>query len=57
MSLHHLAQHVQNKGRGEDSVLVHMTPAEVGGLQALAMSHGGTLTVNPRVFCRHFSPR
>lgn len=47
MSLHHLAQHVQNKGRGEDSVLVHMTPAEVGGLQALAMSHGGTLTVNP----------
>lgn len=47
MSLHHLAQHVQNKGRGDDSVLVHMTPSEVGGLQALAMAHGGSLSVNP----------
>jgi len=47
MSLHHLAQHVQDSGRGEDTVLVHMTPSEVGGLQALALSHGGTLTINP----------
>jgi hypothetical protein len=28
-------------------MLVHMTPGEVHGLQALAMKHGGTLTVNP----------
>jgi hypothetical protein len=28
-------------------MLVHMTPHEVGGLQALAMSHGGSLTINP----------
>jgi len=47
MSLHQLAHHVQSAGRGDDKVLVHMTPKEVGGLQALAMAHGGSLTVNP----------
>ena len=47
MSLHTLANHLQNAGRGEDKVLVHMTPGEVQGLQSLAMAHGGSLTVNP----------
>jgi hypothetical protein len=47
MSLHQLAHHVQSAGRGDDKVLVHMTPKEVGGLQALAMAHGGSLTINP----------
>ena len=47
MSLHNLAQHLQAKGRKGDEVLVHMTPQEVGGLQALAMAHGGSLTINP----------
>jgi len=47
MSLHAAAQHLASKGRGEDSSLVHMTPGEVHGLQALAMAHGGTLTNNP----------
>jgi hypothetical protein len=28
-------------------MLVHMTPGEVAGLQALAMKHGGSLTINP----------
>lgn len=28
-------------------MLVHMTPGEVQGLQALALSHGGSLTINP----------
>jgi hypothetical protein len=28
-------------------MLVHMAPQEVAGLQALAMKHGGTLTINP----------
>ena len=42
MSLHQLAHHVQSAGRGEDKILVHMTPKEVGGLQALAMAHGGS---------------
>lgn len=41
------AQQLQSMGRGNDSLLVHMTPGEVGGLQALAMSHGGSLTTNP----------
>lgn len=47
MSLQHLAQQMQSRGRGNDSVLVHMTPQEVGGLQALAMANGGSLTINP----------
>lgn len=47
MSLHALAHHVQSSGRGDDSVLVHMTPGEVKGLQALAVQHGGSLTINP----------
>jgi hypothetical protein len=41
------ARHVQSQGRGDDKVLVHMTPGEVRGLQAIAMQHGGSLTVNP----------
>jgi hypothetical protein len=48
MSLHTLANHLQTAGRGEDKVLVHMTPGEVHGLQSLAMAHGGSLTVNPQ---------
>jgi hypothetical protein len=48
MSLHNLAQNLQSVGREGDSVLVHMTPKEVGGLQALAMAHGGSLTINPQ---------
>lgn len=47
MSLHTLANHVQSAGRGEDKVLVHMTPNEVHGLQSLAKAHGGSLTINP----------
>jgi hypothetical protein len=41
------AQSVQDQGRGDDKILVHMTPNEVRGLQAIAMQHGGSLTVNP----------
>jgi hypothetical protein len=42
------AKAVQNQGRGRDTMLVHMTPKEVGGLQALAMQHGGSLSINPQ---------
>lgn len=42
------AQQTQSKGRGEDTMLVHMAPSEVRGLQALAMAHGGSLTINPQ---------
>mgnify|MGYP006276271297 CR=1 FL=1 len=47
MSLAVLAQDMASKGRNGDSMLVHMTPGEVAGLQALAMKHGGSLTINP----------
>jgi len=42
-----LASLVQSRGRNGDSMLVHMTPGEVKGLQALAFAHGGQLSVNP----------
>ena len=42
-----LADVVQSRGRGQDTQLIHMTPGEVSGLQALAMAHGGSLTINP----------
>ena len=48
MSLHTLAHHLQSAGRGDDKVLVHMTPGEVKGLQSIAMAHGGSLTINPQ---------
>lgn len=47
MSLHAAAQHIAQKGRGRDKMLVHMSPREVQGLQALAMAHGGKLAINP----------
>lgn len=47
MSLHNAAKHIAAHGRGEDTVLVHMTPNEVSGLQAVAKAHGGSLTINP----------
>jgi hypothetical protein len=47
MSLHALATDMASKGRNGDSMLVHMTPGEVHGLQALAIKHGGSLTINP----------
>lgn len=48
MSIQSLAQKLQSEGRNGDSLLVHMTPSEVGGLQALAKANGGSLTVNPK---------
>lgn len=42
-----LAQDLASRGRNGDSMLVHMTPGEVQGLQALALSQGGSLSINP----------
>lgn len=42
------AQGLASMGRYGDSMLVHMTPGEVAGLQALAMQHGTSLTINPK---------
>ena len=47
MSLQNLANQMQSTGRGGDTMLVHMNPKEVAGLQQLAMAHGGSLTINP----------
>ena len=47
MSLHKFAEQVASQGRGEDSLLVHMTPDEVRRLQAFAEANGRSLTVNP----------
>ena len=45
---HEMASGLASLGRRGDSTLVHMSPQEVGGLQKLAMAHGGTLTTNPQ---------
>lgn len=42
-----VAQGMQGYGRGNDTMLMHVTPGEVQGLQALAQQHGGSLTTNP----------
>lgn len=42
------AKGLASLGRGNDSMLVHMTPREVSGLQSLAMVHGGSLSINPQ---------
>lgn len=42
-----LASLVQSRGRNGDSVLVHMSPEEVHGLQRVALAAGGSLTINP----------
>lgn len=47
MSLQQLAQTLQAEGRNNDTMLVHMTPGEVAGLQALAEANGGSLSINP----------
>jgi hypothetical protein len=47
MSGRDLAQGVASLGRNGESMLVHMQPREVAGLQALAMQGGGSLTINP----------
>jgi hypothetical protein len=41
-------QKVQSQGRLNDSMLVHMNPQEVAGLQALARQKGTSLTINPQ---------
>jgi len=47
MSLHKFAEQVAANGRGDDSLLVHMTPEEVRNLQQFAQANGTTLTINP----------
>jgi hypothetical protein len=41
------SQGLASLGRNGDSMLIHMNPTEVAGLQSLAMAQGGSLTINP----------
>jgi len=47
MSLHKFADMVAKQGRGDDSLLIHMTPDEVQRLQKFAEANGRSLTINP----------
>lgn len=47
MSTEKIAQGLASLGRNGDSVLVHMQPNEVAGLQAIAKANGTSLTTNP----------
>lgn len=42
-----IAQLLASKGREGDTMLVHMNPKEVAGLQQFAQSKGTSLTINP----------
>ena len=42
-----LANNMASRGRYGDSMLVHMSPQEVQGLQQLAMANGTSLSINP----------
>lgn len=48
MSLQATANLLQQQGRNDDKMLVHMTPREVAGLEAIARAKGGSLTINPK---------
>jgi hypothetical protein len=41
------SQGLASLGRNGDSMLMHVNPTEVAGLQSLAMAQGGSLTINP----------
>jgi hypothetical protein len=47
MSLQLAAKHLESKGRGRDKKLLHVSPRELQGLQAIAKAKGGSLTTNP----------
>ena len=45
--IQHSAKGLASLGRHGDSMLVHMSPVEVAGLQGLARAQGTTLSINP----------
>lgn len=48
MSMYEVADHLAAMGRGNDKMLMHVTPREVAGLDTLARSMGGQITTNPQ---------
>lgn len=47
MTTSQIAQGLAGLGRHGDSMLMHVTPHEVAGLQAIAQANGTSLTINP----------
>lgn len=47
MSITQAAEILRSYGRGKDTELVHVSPRELGALQAVAKAAGGSLTTNP----------
>lgn len=47
MATRQIAQGLASLGRNGDTMLMHVQPQEVAGLQALANANGTTLTINP----------
>ena len=47
MPTSHIAQQLAQRGRNGDSMLMHVSPEELHGLQALAVHKGTSLTINP----------
>ena len=47
MATHHLAQGLASLGRHGDSMLMHVSPSEIAGLQALGQMTGSRLHTNP----------
>jgi len=45
--IHTAAKGLASLGRHGDTMLMHVSPEEVAGLQAIAKAHGTSLTVNP----------
>ncbi len=66
MTTPQIAQGLAGLGRNGDTMLMHVTPDEVQGLQSIAQAQGGSLTINPSTglpeasflsgFFRSFSP-
>ena len=48
MSIKNAAEMIRQQGRGNDSMLMHVTPGEVQSLQGIARAHGGSLSINPQ---------
>jgi len=48
MSIKNAAEMIRQQGRGNDSVLMHVTPSEIKSLQGIAQAHGGSLSINPQ---------
>ncbi len=47
MSIRQLSSEVAKRGRNGDTMLIHVNPREVAGLQYLGEKYGAKMTINP----------